>query len=132
MLLSIWTKQRIFLLDGIGAAVTAVTVGLILPMLQTWIGLPIVTLRLLGGFAVVLAVYSLSRHFTGRTTPTALRRVAYANLAYCALTAAIVSWHARDVTAWGFVYFGGEIAIIAALSWRELALARSNELSIAA
>ncbi len=127
MTLSIWTRRGILLLDGIGAMLTAITVGLILPVLQAWIGLPTLTLRLLGGFAMVLAAYSLSRHFTGRTTPTALRRIASANLAYCALTAAIVAWHARDVTAWGFAYFGGEIVIIAALSWRELALARSNE-----
>jgi hypothetical protein len=33
---------------------------------------------------------------------------------------------------WGFANFGAEILIIAALSWRELALARSNEPCIAA
>jgi hypothetical protein len=127
MTLSIWTRRAILLLDGFGAVVTAVTVGLILPLLQPWIGLPTLILRLLGGFAMILAVYSLSRHLTGRTTPTALRRVASANLAYCALTAALVAWHARDVTVWGFAYFGVEIMIIIALSWRELSLARSDE-----
>jgi hypothetical protein len=127
MTLSIWTGRAILLLDGIGALVTAVTVGLILPLLQTWIGLPTLVLRLLGGFAMLLAVYSLSRHVTGRTTPTALRRVASANLTYCALTVALVAWHARDVTVWGFAYFGVEVMIIATLSWRELTLAGSIE-----
>ena len=132
MTLSIWSERSILLLDGIGAAVTAIAVGLILPAFQPWIGLPTLTLRLLGGFALGLAAYSLSRYFTGRTTPTALRRVASANLTYCALTAALIAWHARDVTVWGYAYFGVEIAIIAALACRELALARTMRPTIAA
>lgn len=131
MPLSIWTRRSILLLDGLGAVVTAVSVGLILPALQPWIGLPTLALRVLGGSAVLLAAYSLSRHFTGRTSATALRRVAAANLTYCAVTAALLAWHAREVTGWGLAYFGGEIAIVVALSWRELTLARDrNEPSV--
>jgi len=124
MIRSLWTSRSILLLDGVGAVVTAVAVGLVLPALQPFFGVPTPMLRLLGGLAVAFAIYSLGHHFTGRNTPVALRTIALANLGYCVLTLFILAAHRSQVTPLTWIYFGGEIAIVTALARRELSLAR--------
>ncbi len=121
---SLLTIRGILLLDGLGALVTAGSVGLLLPALEPWIGVPAAALHVLGAVAVALATFSLSRHFTRRTTPGALRFIALANLSYCAFTVGLLVWLWPAPTAWALAYFGGEIAIVALLASRELALAR--------
>ena len=123
MLANLWTTRGILLLDGIGAVVTALSVGVVLPLLQPWIGVPSLALYLLGGGAAVLALVSLTHHFSGRTTASALRLVAAANLTYIVLTAALLLWLWPAPTFLALLYFGGESAIVAMLARRELALA---------
>lgn len=123
-LASLWGFPRIMLLDGVGALVTALSVGVVLPLLEPWVGLPVPVLRGLGAAAAVFAAYSLSRHVGGRTSAESLRRIATANLAYCVATAAVLALYAQEATALAFAYFLGEIAIVVTLSARELSLAR--------
>jgi len=120
---SLWTPRAILLLDGIGAVVTAVCVGVLLPLLHSWFGVPVLELRLLGGIAVGLALFSLTTHFLGRTSASTLRFVATANLAYCVLTGGLLIWLWPAPTTLALLYFGGEIAIVATLARRELVLA---------
>lgn len=123
---SLLTTRGILLLDGLGALVTACSVGLLLPALDPWIGVPAGALHALGAVAMALAIVSLSRHFTKRTTPGALRFIAVANLSYCGITACLLVWLWPAPTVWALAYFGGEIAIVALLASRELALAKQG------
>ncbi len=122
--------QRLFgttsllLVDGIGALLSAFGVGVVLPAFQPWIGLPVFVLRMLGGVALGFAAFSLGRHLTGTGSPASLRHIAYVNLTYTVVTAAILLIYASAVTPLAVAYFLGEMAIIVALSSHELRLAR--------
>lgn len=125
-LASLCNGLDILLLDGIGALITAISVGLVLPLIQPWIGLPVGVLRALGGLALLLATFSLSRHLLGRGSGAALRVIALANLGYCSLTATLVIYYSDTTTALAYGYFIGEIVIVVVLAARELQLARQD------
>jgi len=117
--------KSVFLLDGIGALLTALSLGVILPLVPEWIGLAPSVLRALGGVGAIYAAYSLSRYFVGETTRGLwLRALMVANLAYCVLTATLVGLHFGSLEVLGVVYFGGEILIILALVALELRVYR--------
>ena len=121
---ALFSSTAILLIDGIGAALTALGVGVVLPALQPWFGLPVVVLRGLGGVALGFAIFSLGRHFSKTASAASVRHIAMANLAYCVVTAALLVVYSSHVTVLACVYFIGEMLIVVALSWRELSVAR--------
>lgn len=120
---SLWNSLDILLLDGVGALITAVNVGVVLPLFQPWFGLPTAILQALGAAATLLAVFSLSRYFLDQGTPTALRIIAVANLSYGCVTAVLLVLYAEVATWLSDLYFVGEIGVVTVLSGRELQLA---------
>jgi len=117
---------RALLIDGLGACVSALCLGLVLPALQRWIGMPLGVLYLLAGIAAALAVNGVvAWRVAGAHARRWLTAVALANLLYCGLTASLVVWQWAQLTVWGVAYFAGEVAVIAALvgcEWRARAL----------
>jgi hypothetical protein len=108
--------DKIFLLDGLGAALSAVFLGVVLVRLEKFIGMPPSTLYALAGLALVLSGYSLICHFfvtAGRKN--LLRIIIAANLLYCLLTLLLMFVHCADLTAWGWTYFSLEILVILAV-----------------
>lgn len=114
----------LLLVDGVGAILSAIGVGLVLPAFQPWFGIPTLVLRVLGGVALCFAAFSLGRYLTGTGTPASLRRIARANLAYAVVTAATLVAYASTVTLIAIIYFVGEMVILVVLSSHELRLAR--------
>lgn len=113
-------KRTIFLLDGVGALVSGVFLGLVLPSLQPLVGMPVGALRALALVAVVFSVYSLSCFaFVDHGQPGWLRLLSTCNLIYCAVTLGLVVWYRDQLTLLGFLYFGAEAAIVVALVWLE-------------
>lgn len=114
--------QRALLIDGLGACASALCLGVVLPALQDWIGMPVGVLYLLAGIAALFAVNAfVAWRFAGAHAGRWLTAVALANLTYCALTASLVVWQWARLTRWGVAYFAGEIAVIAILvgvEWR--------------
>ncbi len=113
----------IFLIDGIGALVTALSLIVILP---NWdlIQMPADMLHLLGGIAVVFATYSLSNYFFQFTRINLLIRViAISNLFYCSLSGIIIVQLSRNLSIYDFIYFTGEITIVLTLAFVELKVA---------
>ncbi len=123
---SLFRSTSLLLVDGVGALLTAVAVGLVLPALQPWLGLPVWLLRVLGAIALCFAAFSLGRHFTGTGTSASLLQIAIANLSYCVVTAAMLIVHAGSATPLAHAYFGIEIVVVVALAWRELEVARTE------
>ena len=112
-----------FLWDGVGALVTATSVGLLLPLVQERIGLPLPVLRGLGAAAVGFAAFSFSRFAQDRPAPGALRIIAALNLSYCVVTLGLLVAFASELRPLGWAYFLGEIALVVAISAYELRLA---------
>jgi FtsH-binding integral membrane protein len=120
------SPRTLFLVDGAGALVTALIVGVVLPALGEHIGTPRPVLRALAITAAVFAAYSLT---CAATQPTRwlgyLRGIALANAGYCLVTAAVLVRFAAALHVLDWLYFVGEIVVVGALVALELRVARA-------
>lgn len=121
------SSRKLLLIDGIGALVSALFLGVVLVILQPHIGMPVETLHLLAILAVIFAIYSFGSYFLlkGKWSYY-LKIIALVNLSYCLLTLGLVIKHFQVLTALGLAYFGIEILIILILVRLELASANSK------
>lgn len=115
------TPRQLFRLDALGALLTALLLGVVLPAFQPLFGMPVNVLHVLAGIAVVFFLYSLSCHFrAGEKWRPLLRAIALANLAYCFLTMGLVVYWWEQLTVLGVLYFVGEAGIVLGLAGVEL------------
>ncbi len=120
------SPRTLFLVDGAGALVTALTVGVVLPALGEYIGTPRPVLRALALAAAVFAAYSLTCAAVRPTRwPGYLRGIALANAGYCVITAAVLIRFAAALHVLDWLYFAGEIVVVGALVVLELRVARA-------
>lgn len=119
--------KTIFLIDGMGALVSAVLLGLVLTRLEMFFGLPKNVLYVLAGIALLLAVYSLSNAFMQLANPSKrLKLIAVANLLYCLLTIVLLLVFYPKLTMFDVLYFIGELLIILSLAFIELSAAAAS------
>ncbi|KYP14642.1 MAG: hypothetical protein A1D16_04940 [Flavihumibacter sp. CACIAM 22H1] len=109
-----FSTRTIFLIDGIGALLTASSLLFVPSLFPDLFGLPRNTTCLLGGIAVVLASYSLVTYafFQPSYGKILLRGIALGNAAYCILTAWLLSPFLKELTVFGWLYFSAEVSII--------------------
>ncbi len=113
--------RTIFLIDGIGAIVSAVMLGIVLPLLQDLIGMPTEVLYYLASAAVMFAIYSLSCAFiVPANWPTFLRIIAFVNLTYCVVSVGLVYYFYPQLTKLGIAYFAIEKLIVIYIVMMEL------------
>jgi hypothetical protein len=118
------TLRQLFLIDGIGALVSTVSLGVLLVQFNVYIGMPIPVLYLLAGIAALFALYSWSCFFfLKQNKPAYLRAIALANLSYACLTTGLMVYYASLLTPLGFGYFIIEILILFGLVYIELSVA---------
>ena len=110
-----------FLIDAVGAFVSIILLALILPAIESVIGMPYRVLYLLAMIAAVLFVFStLCSLFVRDRWRPFLFAVALGNLLYCGITIAAIVWFRGDLTTLGEIYFVGEVVVIASLAMFEL------------
>lgn len=112
--------RQLFLVDGIGALVSALLLlGILLP-LQAHFGMPRQILLILGLLAMAFVVYSFSCYSLLRC-PRAIfiKIISLTNLSYCALTLGLVIYHFNSLSSLGITYFFVEIVVICLLAWVE-------------
>lgn len=113
--------RQLFLLDGLGALVSAFFLGYVLVQWEAFFGMPREALYYLAGLAGLFALYSLTCYFLGpRPLRRYLRFIAGLNLLYCFLTLGLVIHHYPSLSFWGRAYFILEIGIILGLVYGEL------------
>ncbi len=101
------------LLDGLGAALTAFSLGVIMVLFNDLFGMPKPALYLLASIAAILAIYSLGNYFLLRKNwGTYLKTIITANLAYCCISIIAVIYFLSKLTTLGLVYFILEVIII--------------------
>lgn len=111
------TPKKLFLIDAIGAIVSAIFLGVILVRLQEYIGMPKRVLFLLAFLPVLFFVYSISCYiFIQSNWKPYLRIIAVINLLYCILSIVMILLHTSSLTVLGYVYFVVEIIIVVALA----------------
>ncbi len=119
--------RKLFFLDGTGALITAGMLGLVLPQLEEYVGMPTKVLTPLAIIVVFYALYS----FTCCTMIKKggygfLKAIAIANSLYCVVTLVLVIQLWNTLTTLGIFYFLGEIAIIVVLVKQEWKMTQSN------
>ena len=106
----------LFLVDGVGAVVSAFMLGIVLVYFQPYIGLSIELLQLLAAIPSVFIIYSFLNFWRKpKNWQPYLKGIAVANLLYCCLTLGILIAYNQKMTALGICYFVLEIIILLAL-----------------
>ena len=107
------TPKLVFLLDCLGALLSAFLLGVALPSFQPIFGMPRQILYSLAALAGLFAIYSFwnYRWFKENWRPY-LRGIAIVNLLYCCLTAALVIYFREELTKLGLLYFLLEMVVI--------------------
>lgn len=120
--------KLVFLIDCLGALLSAFLLGVALPSFQPIFGMPNKVLYGLAALAVLFAIYSFwnYRWFKESWRPY-LRGIAIVNLLYCCLTAALVIYFRQELTKWGLLYFLQEMVVIIVVVMLEFkTIARKN------
>ena len=121
-------NRNIFLWDGVGALLSAISLGLILPWLHTWIGLPVHVLQRLAGLALLYCIYDFCcLRWSNHQNPMWLWGIILANLSHCILSLACLVIYADQVTLWGIMYFVFETLIVLWIVYYEIRIVKSLE-----
>jgi hypothetical protein len=111
------TPKKLFLIDAIGALVSAIFLGVVLVNLQAYIGMPHDVLYLLAFLPVLFFIYSISCYsFIKNNWKPYLRIIAVVNILYCILSISMIIIHASSLTILGYVYFIVEVIIVGVLA----------------
>lgn len=105
-------QKNIFLLDGIGAILSACFTGLILIRYSLFLGINVSTLQSLALLPTMYALYSLSCYFfVSKTKPWMLLTIIGANLFYCFISLGLILFRAR-ITWRGQLFLTAEIIVV--------------------
>jgi cation transport ATPase len=112
--------ENVFLVDAVGALVTATLLSQVLARYQTLFGMPEDILQMLASIAMLFSIYSFLCHFyLKRNKSSFLKIIAILNTLYCIGTLVIVIYLLGSITWLGLIYFISEIAIVLILVRRE-------------
>lgn len=121
------SPKQMFLIDGIGAVLTALCLGVVLPLFHEHIGLPKEVLIAMGGAGVFYGIYSFSCFFFIRSRYVAsLKLLILANLLYCVASAAVVTFYVEQMTLLGLGYFALEVLVILGVVFLEMNVLKNH------
>lgn len=122
---------RWFLLDGIGAALSALLAGAVLVHFEEFLGMPSSTLFKLALAACLLVAYDvlhlLRKREGSRFLRNGLRRLSLLNAAYLILSLAFAFQHRHTLTVAGWGYILLEGAVVGCLSVLEFRAGSEHE-----
>ncbi len=122
--------KNVFLIDSLGALITASLLIQLLARFYEIFGIPEPTLYLLAYIAIGFSLYSFICHILKpKKWKIYLKIIALANLLYCVLTMSLIGYHHTSITVIGVLYFLGEIVIVTGLSFREFELAKKQQMT---
>lgn len=113
--------RTLFLIDALGALISALMLGIVLLQYQAIFGIPVPILRFLAAVPCFFILYDLGSYLTNKSQNQLLKGIALANISYCILSLSLVSYHHEQLTWLGWGYIIGELMIILILvriEWR--------------
>jgi hypothetical protein len=121
------SPKKLFLIDSLGALLTAILLGIVLANFETVFGMPCKVLYGLSFMACLFSIYSflcfLSIMVNWRFY---MKVIACANLLYCCLTAVLVVFFYPSLSIFGVSYFLGELVVISILIYLEYKVIRQG------
>ena len=124
------TKPRnLFLIDSIGAMLTALAMFIVLTNFNQYFGIPKISFTYLSAIAACFCLYSMFCFlFLRENFPPFIRIISIANILYCILITGFLIQYNAKITNLGLAYFFGEITIICILVFIELIVANKIKL----
>ncbi len=117
--------KTLFLIDSLGAMLTAFILFAIMRQHNDVVGMPETVLTYLSIIAICFCIYSTACFlFLKKRWALFIRIIGVANLLYCAFTIKLLINYFSSLTMIGTIYFLLEIVIICVLSYVELNVAR--------
>lgn len=117
-------RMLVFLLDSLGATISAIILGVVWVNQNLYVGIPTKTLYILSLIACALAIFSFVNYLlVKKNGKSSLKIIAFANLIYCCITAGFVFNSYTSITRLGLLYFIIEISVILLLVFVELKMA---------
>lgn len=116
--------KNLFLLDGLGAILSAFLLGIVLVKFESYFGIPKKTLYFLAALPCFFMIYDFFCYFKiKKKLGKFLKVIAIVNLLYCCLSIGMAIYHQQVITNLGWIYIIGEIIIVMALAIVELKVA---------
>ena len=117
-------KRKLFQIDGLGAVMSAVLLGIVLVNLESIFGIPKSALYILAALPCIFAIYDIYCYYRiEQNLELYLKAIAVANLLYCILSIGLAIYHRVSITILGWAYIIAEVIIICVLSYLELSVA---------
>lgn len=108
--------RLLFLIDALGALITAFMLGFIWHNYCPYTGMPPAVLKKLALTALLLCSYSgICAFFLKNRSSSFIKAIAVANLLYCILTSSLLVIYYAELTLLGIIYFVAELLIITGL-----------------
>lgn len=119
--------KKLFLIDGFGAIVSAILLGIVLVKFERFFGIPKATLYFLASLPCLFATYDFYCYRKiDRNLGQFLKRIAIVNLLYCCLSIGLAVYHYQEITYLGWAYIVNEIIIVVVLAMIELRAAKDE------
>ncbi len=113
--------RKLFLIDAIGAAITALLLWQLIGRFPLLFGVPLFWVRWLSRIAIVYSAYSLLCYIIRpRFASKFLKTIATANIIYCAIILLMIVTNFNSLSALAIAYFIVEIGVIGYLAYKEL------------
>ena len=120
--------KKLFLIDGIGALLSAFLLGVVLVRFEHVFGMPTPTLYFLFVFPCIFALYDLSCYLLSpEKSKVLLKIIAFLNIAYCFISIPSIFKHYQNLTYLGVIYFTLELIILILLISIELKIAFTKD-----
>ena len=108
--------KKLFLIDSLGAVLSAFFLGVILVRFEDSFGMPKTILYVLSSMACIYAIYSICCYFIlANNWRPYLKVIAIANLIHCCLTIGLVFYFYQKLSVLGLIYFFLELVIVSGL-----------------
>jgi hypothetical protein len=116
--------EKLLLLDGIGAVVSALCLGILLVHYEVIFGIPVPTLYFLALWPILFFAYDMVCIFKKKSSKTdCLKGIALLNFSYAVLSAVLTLYHFEIITIFGLLYLVGEIILVLILAFFEYKIA---------
>lgn len=119
--------RKYFLLDGFGAILSALLLGIVLVKLERIFGIPKSTLYFLAVLPCFFALYDFYCYFQiQKNLRRFLKGIAIVNLLYCCLSIGFAFYHFQQITSLGWVYIIIEVLIVISIAIAELKVVKDT------
>jgi hypothetical protein len=109
--------KTLFVIDGLGALLSTFLLALVLAQFEHIFGMPRKSLYLLAIFPCLYAVFDLNCIVKEiLSVPPFLKAIAILNFSYCLISFGFAIYHYQELTVLGWLYFIGEILVVASLA----------------